>query len=134
MLGLYVTDYSRFPPANTPARKTILACISGSVLGAQWSMTLGALFAAVATLKGHKLLDAQLAFVGELAGRGAVAVLMYIVIVVGKLTVTTLNAFGGYMTILTSVSPFIRHLRFVPWVRALRTSSDSLPSPFSSPC
>ncbi|MHA7303934.1 purine-cytosine permease family protein [Arthrobacter sp. TMN-49] len=115
--GPYVADYSRYLPANTPARKTFLACMSGSVLGAQWSMTLGALFAAIPMAAGHAFLDGQVAFVGELAGGGAFAVLMYIVIVVGKLTVNTLNAYGGYMTILTSVSAFTRQLRFAPWVR-----------------
>ncbi|MGO4383529.1 purine-cytosine permease family protein [Specibacter sp. RAF43] len=115
--GPYVADYSRYLPANTPARKTFFACMSGSVLGAQWSMTLGALFAAVATPAGKSFLDGQVAFVGDLAGVGAIAVLMYIVIVVGKLTVNTLNAYGGYMTILTSVSAFTRQLRFAPWVR-----------------
>ncbi|WP_269938927.1 purine-cytosine permease family protein [Arthrobacter sp. HY1533] len=115
--GPYVADYSRYLPANTPARKTFLACFSGSVLGSQWSMTLGALFAAIPMAAGHEFLDGQVAFVGELAGGGAIAVLMYIVIVVGKLTVNTLNAYGGYMTILTSVSAFTRQLRFAPWVR-----------------
>lgn len=115
--GPYVADYSRYLPANTPARQTFLCCMSGSVLGAQWSMVLGALFAAVAMPEGQGFLDGQVAFVGNLAGGGAVAVLMYIVIVVGKLTVNTLNAYGGYMTILTSVSAFTRQLRFAPWVR-----------------
>lgn len=115
--GPYVADYSRYLPANTPARKTFFACLSGTVLGAQWSMTLGALFAAVPMAAGHEFLDGQVAYVGELAGGGAFAVLMYIVIVVGKLTVNTLNAYGGYMTILTSVSAFTRQLRFAPWVR-----------------
>lgn len=115
--GPYVADYSRYLPANTPARKTFLSCFAGSVLGSQWSMTLGALFAAIAMPAGHEFLDGQVAFVGDLAGGGAIAVLMYIVIVVGKLTVNTLNAYGGYMTILTSVSAFTRQLRFAPWVR-----------------
>ncbi|MFL4475328.1 purine-cytosine permease family protein [Paeniglutamicibacter sp. MACA_103] len=115
--GPYVADYSRYLPANTPARQTFLCCMSGSVLGAQWSMILGALFAAVAMPEGQGFLDGQVAFVGNLAGGGAIAVLMYIVIVVGKLTVNTLNAYGGYMTILTSVSAFTRQLRFAPWVR-----------------
>ncbi len=115
--GPYVADYSRYLPANTPAKKTFLACMSGSVLGAQWSMTLGALFAAIPMAAGKAFIDNQVAFVGELAGGGLIAILMYIVIVVGKLTINTLNAYGGYMTILTSVSAFTRQLRFAPWVR-----------------
>lgn len=115
--GPYVADYSRYLPANTPARRTFFSCFSGAVLGSQWSMTLGALFAAIPMAAGHEFLDEQVGFVGNLAGGGAIAVLMYIVIVVGKLTVNTLNAYGGYMTILTSVSAFTRQLRFAPWVR-----------------
>jgi NCS1 family nucleobase:cation symporter-1 len=115
--GPYVADYSRYLPANTPAGRTFLSCFAGSVLGAQWSVTLGALFAAIAMPKGHEFLDGQVAFVGELSGGGAIAILLYLVIVVGKLTVNTLNAYGGYMTILTSVSAFTRQLRFAPWVR-----------------
>ncbi|MEV8182904.1 cytosine permease [Specibacter sp. NPDC078692] len=115
--GPYVADYSRYLPANTHATKTFFACMSGSVLGAQWSMTLGALFAAIAMPEGKGFIDNQVSFVGDLAGGGVIAVLMYMVIVVGKLTVNTLNAYGGYMTILTSVSAFTRQLRFAPWVR-----------------
>ncbi|MEV8144239.1 cytosine permease [Specibacter sp. NPDC078709] len=115
--GPYVADYSRYLPANTHATKTFFACMSGSVLGAQWSMTLGALFAAIAMPAGKGFIDNQVSFVGDLAGGGVIAVLMYMVIVVGKLTVNTLNAYGGYMTILTSVSAFTRQLRFAPWVR-----------------
>ncbi len=115
--GPYVADYSRYLPANTPARKTFISCFSGAVLGSQWSMTLGALFAAIPMAAGHAFLDEQVGFVGNLSGGGVIAVLMYIVIVVGKLTVNTLNAYGGYMTILTSVSSFTRQLRFAPWVR-----------------
>ena len=115
--GPYVADYSRYLPENTPARKTFLSCLSGSVLGAQWSMTLGALFASLAMPAGQGFLDGQVAFVGHLSGGGAVAILLYLVIVTGKLTVNTLNAYGGYMTILTSVSAFTRQLRFAPWTR-----------------
>ena len=115
--GPYVADYSRYLPADTPAHRTFLGCFSGSVLGAQWSMILGALFASIAMPPGQDFLDQQIGFVGNLAGGGAIAVLMYVVIVVGKLTVNTLNAYGGYMTILTSVSAFTRQLRFAPWVR-----------------
>lgn len=115
--GPYVADYSRYLPAETPDRKTFFACMSGSVTGAQWAMTLGALFATVIMPEGQSFIDAQVPFIGNLAGGGAFAFLMYVVIVVGKLTVNTLNAYGGYMTILTSVSAFTRQLRIAPWVR-----------------
>lgn len=106
--GPYVADYSRYLPSNTPARKTFLAAFLGTVLGSQWSMTLGALFASLALPKGQRFLDGQVAFLGNLSGGGLIAVVIYLVIVTGKLTVNTLNAYGGYMTMLTSVSAFTR--------------------------
>jgi len=106
--GPYVADYSRYLPASTPARKTFLAAFAGTVLGSQWSMTLGALFASMALPKGQRFLDGQVAFLGNLSGGGLIAVVIYLVIVTGKLTVNTLNAYGGYMTMLTSVTAFTR--------------------------
>lgn len=106
--GPYVADYSRYLPSKTPARKTFLAAFLGTVLGSQWSMTLGALFASLALPKGQRFLDGQVAFLGNLSGGGLIAVVIYLVIVTGKLTVNTLNAYGGYMTMLTSVTAFTR--------------------------
>lgn len=106
--GPYVADYSRYLPTKTPARKTFLAAFVGTVLGSQWSMTLGALFASLALPKGQRFMDGQVAFLGNLAGGGLIAVVIYLVIVTGKLTVNTLNAYGGYMTMLTSVTAFTR--------------------------
>ena len=106
--GPYVADYSRYLPSKTPARKTFLAAFLGTVMGSQWSMTLGALFASLALPKGQRFLDGQVAFLGNLSGGGLIAVVIYLVIVTGKLTVNTLNAYGGYMTMLTSVTAFTR--------------------------
>lgn len=105
--GPYVADYSRYLPSDTPAPATFWATFSGSVLGSQWSMTLGALVAAVpASQGGIGFLTNQVGFLGDLAGGGAVALLIYLVIVVGKLAVNSLNAYGGFMTMLTTVSAF----------------------------
>jgi len=106
--GPYVADYSRYLPSDTAPRRTFLAAFFGTVLGSQWSMTLGALFAALALPKGQRFLDGQVAFLGNLSGGGLIAVVIYLVIVTGKLTVNTLNAYGGYMTMLTSVTAFTR--------------------------
>jgi NCS1 family nucleobase:cation symporter-1 len=115
--GPYVADYSRYLPSTTPARKTFLAAYSGTVLGSQWSMTLGALFAALALPKGERFLDGQVAFVGNLSGGGLIALVIYFVVVIGKLTVNTLNAYGGYMTMLTSVTAFTRKTAVASWSR-----------------
>lgn len=101
--GPYVADYSRYLPRSTSERTTFWSTFLGSVLGSQWSMTLGALVAAVA---GKAFLADQVGFLGKLAGPALLAFGVYLVIVVGKLTVNCLNAYGGFMSILTTVTAF----------------------------
>ncbi|MEJ7708239.1 MAG: cytosine permease [Nocardioidaceae bacterium] len=95
----------------------------GSVLGSQWSMTLGALLAglsASAQLGQDQLpfIANQVGFLGDLAGPAFLATVIYFVIVVGKLTVNSLNAYGGFMTIVTTVTSFSGEVRIRPVVRA----------------
>lgn len=112
--GPYVADYSRYLPEDTPAVQTFLATLAGSVLGSMWSMSLGAL---IASIPKSTFLDNQVGFVGDLAGGGLVAFVIYIVIVTGKLTVNTLNAYGGSMTMLTTATAFTRQAIIRPVVR-----------------
>lgn len=101
--GPYVADYSRYLPAHTSERKVFATTYLGSVLGSQVSMTLGALVAAVA---GDAFLDDQVTFLAKLAGPVALTALIYLVIVVGKLAVNCLNAYGGFMCVLTAYTAF----------------------------
>ncbi|MEV0079061.1 cytosine permease [Nocardia neocaledoniensis] len=101
--GPYVADYSRYLPRSTSERTTFWSTFLGSVLGSQWAMTFGALVAAVA---GKTFLADQVGFLGALAGPAVLAFCVYLVIVVGKLTVNVLNAYGGFMSILTTVTAF----------------------------
>jgi NCS1 family nucleobase:cation symporter-1 len=117
--GPYVADYSRYLPQDTPQSTTFRSTFLGSVIGSQVSMTLGALVASLPLVNGKGFLDNQVGFLGELAGGGLVAILIYLVIVVGKLTVNTLNAYGGFMSMLTTVSAFTRTRRISTVVRAL---------------
>lgn len=112
--GPYVADYSRYLPRNTTIASTFWATLGGSVIGSMWSMTLGAL---IASIPKSTFLDNQVGFVGDLAGGGAVAFVIYIVIVVGKLTVNTLNAYGGSMTLLTTTTAFTRNATVRPRTR-----------------
>jgi NCS1 family nucleobase:cation symporter-1 len=113
--GPYVADYSRYLPRSTSGRTTFWSTLAGSVIGSSWSMTIGALIAAVA---GDAFLDDQVGFIGQMAGPAAVALLIYVVIVVGKLTVNCLNAYGGFMSILTMVTAFNRQTRVSSTARA----------------
>lgn len=115
--GPYVADYSRYLPRDTPERTTFLATFAGSVIGSQWSMTLGALVAA----SGAGFLSNQVGYLGTLAGPGGIALLIYLVIVVGKLAVNCLNAYGGSMTLLTTVSAFTRAAKIGPAARSAYT-------------
>ncbi|WP_227999500.1 purine-cytosine permease family protein [Nocardia australiensis] len=114
--GPYVADYSRYLPRTTSERTTFWSTFLGSVIGSQWSMTFGALVAAVA---GDAFLSDQVGFLGKLAGPAIVAFLIYLVIVVGKLTVNVLNAYGGFMSILTTVTAFNGRSRISTTARTL---------------
>ena len=113
--GPYVADYSRYLPRDTSTRATFWSTFAGSVIGSQWAMALGALTAAVA---GKAFLTDQVGFLGDLAGPAVLAFLIYLVIVVGKLTVNCLNAYGGFMSILTTVTAFDGRSRISAGARA----------------
>ncbi len=96
--GPYVADYSRYLPSSTKQSTTFGWTFLGSVVGSQWSMILGVI---IATAAGELFLSNQVGFIGELAGGGVLALLMFIVILMSKLTVNTLNAYGAFMCTLT---------------------------------
>ncbi|MEU6708672.1 purine-cytosine permease family protein [Streptomyces wuyuanensis] len=113
--GPYVADYSRYLPRSTSRRATFWSTFAGSVVGSQLAMMLGALTAAVA---GNAFLPDQVGFLGDLAGPAFAALLVYLVIVVGKLAVNCLNAYGGLMSILTTVTAFDGRSRISAAARA----------------
>ncbi|WP_211223187.1 purine-cytosine permease family protein [Propionicicella superfundia] len=110
----YAGDYSRYLPRDTPFGRAWLGPFAGSVLGATLSMTLG-VFVAVAG--GKAFLGNQVGFIGGLAHNQVLTVLVLITIVVGKLTVNTLNAYGGVMAISTALSGFTGKDTIPPKVR-----------------
>ncbi|AJT41071.1 purine-cytosine permease family protein [Psychromicrobium lacuslunae] len=114
--GPYVADYSRYLPRETPESRTFWSTFAGSVIGSQCAMSLGALVAAVA---GKAFLADQVGFIGQLAGPAAIAIVLYLVIVVGKLTVNVLNAYGGFMSALTAVTAFRSRTSVSPITRGI---------------
>lgn len=118
--GPYVADYSRYLPADTPESRTFWGTFLGSVIGSQIAMTLGALIAAYS---GAAFVKNQVGAMGALAGPAVMAFVIYLVIVVGKLAVNCLNAYGGFMTILTTVSGFTGRDRISKATRALLISA-----------
>ncbi|MFJ2690234.1 purine-cytosine permease family protein [Pseudomonas sp. NPDC087336] len=101
--GPYVADYSRYLPRSTSALKTFLAVGLGSVIGTQISMIFGVF---VAALAGDQFAGHEVSYIVGLGASGFVASLLFFSIVFGKVTITTLNAYGSFMSLATIVSGF----------------------------
>jgi nucleobase:cation symporter-1, NCS1 family len=101
--GPYVADYSRYLPRSTSSVRTFFAVGLGSVIGAQAAMIFGVFAAALA---GNAFAHHEVAYIVGLGASGGIAALLYFSIAFGKLTVTTLNAYGSFMSMATIVSAF----------------------------
>ncbi len=112
--GPYVADYSRYLPRDTSAARVFAAVGLGSVIGSQISMTFGVLAAALA---GGRFEHHEVSFIVNLGSTGAAAGLLYFSIAFGKVTVTSLNAYGSFMSMATIVGGFRRRLRISAWHR-----------------
>lgn len=106
--GPYVADYSRYLPRNTSGPAVFAAVGLGSVIGSQTSMTFGVFAAA---LSGKAFEHHEVAYIVGLGSTGTVATLLFFCIAFGKVTVTSLNAYGSFMSMATIVSAFRRGLR-----------------------
>ena len=106
--GPYVADYSRYLPRDTPVLRVFAAVGLGSVVGSQISMTFGVLAAALA---GKQFEHHEVAYIVGLGSTGVAASLLYLSIAFGKVTVTSLNAYGSFMSLATMVSAFRGSLR-----------------------
>ena len=103
--AIYVSDYSRYLPPTVGIRDTFLWTYWGSSLGAIWPMCLGAALAVwagkhfdtIASLKkaGDTLFD----------GFGS-AVLIFAML--GLVSVTALNMYGGSLTLISAIDSFKR--------------------------
>jgi NCS1 family nucleobase:cation symporter-1 len=99
--GPYVADYSRYLPRATSTWKVFTAVLVGSVLGSQVSMTFGVFAAA---LSGKQFEHHEVGYIVGLGSSGVVASLLFFCIAFGKVTVTSLNAYGSFMSMATIVS------------------------------
>jgi nucleobase:cation symporter-1, NCS1 family len=114
--GPYVADYSRYLPRNTSVARVFTAVGLGSVIGSQISMTFGVFAAALA---GAQFKHHEVAYIVSLGSSGMLASLLYLSIAFGKVTVTSLNAYGSFMSMATMLSAFRRGLRIPLWHRFL---------------
>ena len=106
--GPYVADYSRYLPRETSSLGVFAAVGLGSVIGSQVSMTFGVFAAA---LSGKEFEHHEVAYIVGLGSTGIATTLLFFCIAFGKLTVTTLNAYGSFMSMATIVSGFRRELK-----------------------
>lgn len=110
----YVADYSRYLPANTQSKAVFWPVLLGTVIGAQCAMTFGVLLASTTP----SFMKNQVGFLSELAGPAS-AMAIYLAIVAGKLTVNCLNAYGGFMCVLTISSGITHTQRYTQRTRRL---------------
>ena len=98
--GPYVADYSRYLPRSTSPLMAFLAVGAGSVLGSQIAMAFGVFAAAIA---GSHFAGHEVTFMVDLGSGGvaAVAVVLYMAIMLGKLIASTLCVYGGVMSVAT---------------------------------
>jgi NCS1 family nucleobase:cation symporter-1 len=106
--GPYVADYSRYLPRHTPGAQVFVAVWLGSVIGSQIAMTFGVFAAA---LGGTQFEHHEVAFIVGLGGTGLVAAALYLSIAFSKVMVTSLNAYGSFMSMATVVGGFCRSIR-----------------------
>ncbi|WTW92352.1 cytosine permease [Streptomycetaceae bacterium NBC_01309] len=100
--AVYVSDYSRYLPADVPARKVIWWTYAGAAGSAAWLMSLGALIASALPEPGA---IAAVREVGNdiVPGFGTFAVLLSSVALVGIMAV---NAYGAMLTTASAVDAF----------------------------
>jgi purine-cytosine permease-like protein len=103
--AIYVSDYSRYLPPDVTVRKTFLWTYWGSALGGFWLMALGALLAASAGKNFDTVTSIYDAGTGIFSGFGTIVLLFS---VLGLISVTALNLYGGSLTLISAVDSFVK--------------------------
>jgi nucleobase:cation symporter-1, NCS1 family len=106
--GPYVADYSRYLPRTTRGPAIFAAVGLGSVLGSQIAMTFGVFAAA---LGGKEFEHHEVAYIVGLGSSGTAAAFLFLCIAFGKVTPTSLNAYGSFLSMATIVSAFRHRVR-----------------------
>ncbi|HEY1574813.1 MAG TPA: cytosine permease [Pseudonocardiaceae bacterium] len=115
--AIYVSDYSRYMPADVPVRKTFFWTYWGSAVGGAWMMIVGAVLAAWAGKKFDGTGIAEIEQIGDhvFGGYGKV-VLVFAAL--GLVSVTALNMYGGSLTLICGIDS-IKKLKPTVTVRAV---------------
>ena len=105
----YVSDYSRYLPADVPVASTFWATYMGSVLGSSLSFIFGAV-AVLATPVGMDTMDAV-----KLA-TGAIGPLMLVLFLLSVISHNALNLYGAVLSLITLIQTFA--YRWIPTAKS----------------
>jgi nucleobase:cation symporter-1, NCS1 family len=120
--AIYVSDYTRYLPADTRLAPIVLWTYAGANLSAVWLMPLGALFA-IALKHGATITSVLTA--GNLVAPGLGSIAMTISSI-ALVTVMSVNTYGATLVALTAVDCF-RPMRSSTRTRVLATVAVSVP-------
>jgi NCS1 family nucleobase:cation symporter-1 len=108
----YVADYSRYLPSKTSMPQVFWYSYAGTVSGGAWMMILGAILSVA-------IPDFANNVGGHVAGLfGPAALLLFVFIVYGQVSINVFNLYGAFMSTITVIEPFAR-LRVTPRVRGV---------------
>jgi NCS1 family nucleobase:cation symporter-1 len=103
--AIYVSDYSRYMPADLPVRKTFMWTYWGSAIGGAWMMIVGTILAAWAGKTFDSTGIAEINAIGDHVFTGFGAIVL-ILAAVGLVSVTALNMYGGSLTLISAMDSF----------------------------
>jgi NCS1 family nucleobase:cation symporter-1 len=106
----YVADYSRYLPVTTSTAQTFWYSYGGTVIGTVWMMILGAAL----TVALPNFLDHSGSNLAQLFG--GFAIIMYVIIIFGQLSINVFNLYGAFMSTITTIEPFWK-LKVTPRIR-----------------
>ncbi|MGG1674289.1 purine-cytosine permease family protein [Neobacillus sp. NRS-1170] len=106
----YVADYSRYLPADTNYSKTFWYTYAGTILGTVWMMVLGVL---LTTAIPNFLSNSGTNLANQF---GSFSIIMFVVIILGQLSINAFNLYGAFMSTVTTVEPFSK-IKVTPKVR-----------------
>lgn len=102
--AIYVSDYSRYLPKDTPTRSTFNWTFWGSALGGLWVMFLGSYIATAAKDIGENtVVDLKHVAQQLFSAFGPIALIVF---GLGLISVTALNMYGGSLTLISSLDSF----------------------------
>jgi NCS1 nucleoside transporter family len=115
--AIYVSDYSRYLPPDVTVRKTFYWTYGGSALGGAWMMIVGSVLAAWAGKKFSGTAIPEIDSAGNVVFTGFGAIVL-ILAVLGLVSVTALNMYGGSLTLISGVDS-VRRVRPTVLIRVL---------------